>query len=65
MKLIAFLTGMLSWRTTFSQFQEPITITTQSITIPGSQEVANWKNDHPNEPYKYPKLVYGFAAGMR
>lgn len=63
MKLIALLTGVISWTITYCQTQEPIVITTQSITIPGSLEVYNWKNDHPNQPFNYPKLVYGFAAG--
>jgi hypothetical protein len=63
MKSIALLAGVLSCITSFCQSYEPITITTQSITIPGGLAVANWKNDHPNEPFKYPKLVYGFAAG--
>jgi hypothetical protein len=63
MKPIALLAGMLSCITSFSQLNEPIAVTTQSITIPGGLAVANWKNDHPKENFKYPKLVYGFAAG--
>lgn len=63
MKPIALLAGLLSCITSFCQSYEPITVTTQSITIPGGLAVANWKNDHPKENFKYPKLVYGFAAG--
>lgn len=63
MKQIALLVGLLSCFSSFCQLVEPITITNQSITIPGVLAVSNWKNDHPNQPFNYPKLVYGFAEG--
>lgn len=63
MKPIMLLAGVLSCMGSFCQSYEPIPVTTQSINIPGALAVANWKNEHPKENYKYPKLVYGFAAG--
>lgn len=63
MKPTVLLAGMLACITSFCQSNEPITVTSQSITIPGGLAVANWKKEHPNENYKYPRLVFGFAAG--
>lgn len=64
MKLAAFIAGMLYCTGIFCQNQAPIVVTTQSINIPGSLEVMNWKNSHPDQSYpQNPKMEFGFAAG--
>jgi len=64
MKLIAFAAGLLFGMHTFCQNPEPIVVTTQSLNIPGTLDVASWTTDHPNQAYpNYPKMYYGFAEG--
>src|SRR5882757_5351431 len=64
MKNIFTICACLFALTSFGQVPEPVVVTTQSINITGSLEVATWINDHPNQAYpNYPKMYYGFAEG--
>src|SRR5258706_667425 len=40
-----------------------VTVTNQSITIPGMLTVGVWEKDHQNQTYPYPKMFYAFADG--
>jgi len=64
MKTLVLVSGLLCCLSSVGQIVDPITVTTQSLNIPGGLEVGNWMNEHPKQAYpNYPKMYYGFAAG--
>ncbi|HEX8327275.1 MAG TPA: hypothetical protein VF629_07025 [Hymenobacter sp.] len=43
--------------------QSPLSVADLNFSVPGLLTVSAWQNQHPNQPYAYPTVHYGFAAG--
>ncbi len=63
MKIACLLLALVIYSFGFTQQIEPITLTSQTISIPGALAVSSFKNKNPNKEFSYPKLFYKLAAG--